>query len=229
MRSLSLLRRLPIIASLLLLFSSSSGAATPSQNGVSGCRDNLGSPIKDFCVVAPKTLWRGSRPDASGAAWLIQNGVQTIVNLQFFHDDKATFRQAKIAGTGISEVGYFRVRDKEPLVFIPAIADNRVAHFLAITSAQPKPLYVHCAAGKNRTGVMVAAYRVMVENVPVEQAIDEMERYHGRWFKADAKYIRYLASEGREDMRRNIEEVKATLKEDAQIECAQGVCTVSER
>ena len=75
------------------------------------------------------------------------------------------------------EVGYFRIHDWEPLLILaPSIADDHVAHFLAIVSQQPKPVYVHCRYGENRTGVMVAAYRVIIEGVNNEEAIEEMSR-----------------------------------------------------
>lgn len=40
-----------------------------------------------------------------------------------------------------------------------------------------KPVLVHCAAGAQRTGGVVAAYRLLFENRPVEEAIEEMGQY----------------------------------------------------
>ena len=59
--------------------------------------------IQNFCVVTPNVLWRGARPDKDGAAWLIQHGVRTIVNLELIHDDKSVLGQATSnkLGTGI--------------------------------------------------------------------------------------------------------------------------------
>src|SRR5437867_9536846 len=166
----------------------------------SGCPNDLGSPIPNFCVVTPNVMWRGAKPAQDGAAWLVQHRVRTIVNLELLHDDRRVFGQVKLADAGRYEAGYFRISDWEPnAVLAPALLDDHVAHFLAVVGDQPKPVYVHCRSGQNRTGVMVAAYRVIVEGLSRDAAIAEMRRYQGVWLKADSAYIRSLASERRRD------------------------------
>jgi protein tyrosine phosphatase (PTP) superfamily phosphohydrolase (DUF442 family) len=217
---------------LLSLFLSLAGAATDSPAKPTGCENNLGSPILNFCEVTPGILWRGSRPDKEGAAWLIQQGVRTIVNLELLHDDQQTFEQVRLDKKGRYLIDYYRIRDWEPL---PAIAkgltDDYVAKFLAIVQAAPKPVYVHCRSGENRTGLMVAAYRVIVEGEnndgAIEAAIHEMERHRGFWFKADASYISGLTLERREKIRREARQLSSTLKEDARFVCDAGKCVIA--
>ena len=62
----------------------------------------------------------------------------------------------------------------------------------------PKPVYVHCMDGLDRTGVLIAAYRVLVENVDSETAIAEVRRYGTPWIRVDARYIRSLSGERRD-------------------------------
>ena len=45
------------------------------------------SPIENFARV-DDVLWRGARPDAAGAAWLVAQGVRTIINLELLHGDQ---------------------------------------------------------------------------------------------------------------------------------------------
>ena len=130
---------------LLLLFSTSSCATVAKDSVAGACSNNLGSAIKNFCVVTPHLLWRGARPDKEGAAWLIQHGVRTVVNLELILDDKFTFGHATLTDAKYYEVDYFRIHDWEPLrIFAPSVVDDHIANFLAIVSQQPKPVYVHC-------------------------------------------------------------------------------------
>jgi protein tyrosine/serine phosphatase len=200
-----------------------------STQGVEGAgSNNLGSPIRNFCVVTPDVLWRGARPDKDDISWLIQQGVRTIVNLELIFDDKTSFGRATVPDANNYEVGYFRIHDWEPLPIVaPSVEDDHIAHFLAIVSQQPKPVYVHCRSGRNRAGVMVAAYRILIEGVSVEAAIEEMGRYGGGWFKADAKYIRAVSNR-REEILRKVLEWIPKLKKDAQVICAKGTCVVSD-
>jgi len=208
---------------LLAGFPSSSMPAAPSA-----CTNDLGSPIPNFCVVTPNVLWRGAKPAQDGAAWLIQHGVRTIVNLELLHDDRRAFSEARPTSAGRYEAGYFRISDWEPnAVLAPALLDEHVAHFLAVVDKQAKPVYVHCRSGQNRTGVMVAAYRVIVEGLSRDAAIAEMRRYQGIWFKADSAYIRSLSSEHRDQIRRKAAAWMPKLKRDSRIICEKGKCRVS--
>jgi hypothetical protein len=75
---------------------------------------------------------------------------------------------------------------------------------------------------------MVAAYRVLIEGVSDEEAIEEMRPYQGLWFKADEKYIRGLLPKRREEIRRKVMEWIPKLKMDAQVVCTNGACAVSD-
>jgi len=213
----------------MVLWAAAAAAEGVSPRGPAPCADNLKSPIPNFCVVTPGVLWRGARPGTDGAAWLIKQGVRTVVNLELLLEDRAAFEAAPVASEGHYEAGYFRLRDWEPLPLLaPAVVDDHVAHFLAIVSGQPKPVYVHCRSGQNRTGLMVAAYRVVMEGMPAEEAIAEMGRYKGLWFEADSAYIKTLTPAHREAIRAKIAAWIPQLQPASRIVCADGTCTVSE-
>ena len=195
--------------------------------------DESKSPIGDFRVVTPNVLWHGDRPDKVDAAWLIEHGVKTVVSLEFILNDLYAFHDAVIKDAGTYKVGYFRMHDFEPVnIVMPWIVDDEVARFIAIMIREPKPVYFHCLLGGNRSGVMIAAYRVVVEGVSFDKALEEMDRPTGLWVRlwlyADRHYIRGLLLERREELERKIREWIPKLKMDARITCMKGKCTISE-
>ena len=46
-----------------------------------------------------------------------------------------------------------------------------------VTRAENQPAYVHCNAGKGRTGIFVGVYRMAVEGWPPEKAFEEARQY----------------------------------------------------
>lgn len=230
MRLLDMMRRscLTVAFSSVLLIC---GCASTSTQRVSSANQNkTGSPIQNFSIVTSSVLWRGAKPDTEGAKWLIQQGVRTIVNLELLHDDLPAFNQATVENATTYELGYFRIPDWEPLpILAPSVVDDHVAHFLAIVSQQPKPIYVHCRSGENRTGVMVAAYKVIVEGESANEAIKDMQGYQGSWFEADSRYLLSLSPERRDKIRQKITEWIPKLERDAQIVCENKKCIAFKR
>ena len=50
-------------------------------------------------------------------------------------------------------------------------------HVCMSTNPKNSPCYVHCEAGKGRTGVAVASYRMAVEGWPPQKAIAEAAKF----------------------------------------------------
>jgi protein tyrosine phosphatase (PTP) superfamily phosphohydrolase (DUF442 family) len=200
-------------------------ATTPQPSPLAVCSRPLTPLIANSCAVDDK-LWRGARPDADGIAALVQQGVKTVVNLELIANDKTQFETALVAPSVDNRIGYFRVRDWEPLAVLSSdILDDHVAHFLAITRSQPAPIFVHCRSGQNRTGVMVAAYRVF-NGVDTEAVIKDMQGYGGIWFNFDAEYIRSLTPERKADIEHKAETWRNQLQAEATIHCTGGRCRV---
>ena len=210
--------------SLLLIAIVLNGCATATPKPAL-CATNLNSPIANFCEVQAKTLWRGEKPNQQEAAWLINNGVKTIINLELLYDDIDTLHQAQV-NQGLYQIDYFRVKTWEPLYAVAqAAADADVIQFLAIAQQAKQPMYVHCRAGENRTGVMIAAYKIMLQNqtspAQITAIVNEMQSYKGFWSEATTKYITGLAQRRAEI----IKKVQAyTVEQPVHILCDNGKC-----
>lgn len=120
-----------------------------------------------------ENLYRGGQPTEDGFGNLKQLGIKTIINLRDLHSDKSKITD--------SNLGY------EQIDMIPwNPKDEEVVHFLkTVTDKSKQPVFVHCHYGSDRTGVMCAIYRIVVEGWSKQQAIDEMTEggfgFHPAW------------------------------------------------
>jgi len=228
MVSLSVTDRCMLAFALLAALSLSGCCSSVSRERVAiACAGSPGPQIPKFCIATPDVLWAGGRPDKNDAAWLVEQGIRTVVDLEIFHGDTSAFAHAEVHDSKTHTLHYFHVLDWEPLPMIaPSVEDDRVAKVLAITTQEAAPIFVHCRCGMKRTALMVAAHRVVIEGLSAESAIHEMTRYGGAWSGPDSRYILSL-SKRREEMRRRVAEWVPKLKPDAQITCAEGRCSVS--
>ena len=141
--------------------------------------------VKNFHKVSDQ-LYRGAQPTAEGMVKLKNMGVKTIVSLRSVHSDRDEI--------GRTDLRYEHIEMKpwEP-------KDQKVVRFLKIaTDPNSTPVFVHCKRGADRTGTMVAAYRVVVQGWPKEHAILEMTKggfnyYPG--FESLVEYIQNLDTE----------------------------------
>lgn len=201
--------------------------ATASPPIELSCKRPLDSRVPNSCVVSEQTLWRGARPGAEAAAALVELGIKTVVSLELLQDDRKAFEAATISNRDPLEIQYFQIRDWEPLVLLAlSKVDDHVAHFLAIARTQPKPIFVHCRSGQNRTGIMVAAYKVF-DGADIEETILEMKKYGGLWSKSDADYIRTLTPERRAVIEKRVVDWVPRVKRSAKITCAGGKCVLN--
>jgi tyrosine-protein phosphatase SIW14 len=119
-------------------------------------------------------LLRGSRPSAAGVAWLKRQGVKTVINLRRFHYQTER-AQVEAAGMRFEHI---------PLEASDAPSDAQISRFMALaTDASLRPIYVHCAQGVDRTGTMVAVYRMERQGLSNADALAEMMNYgaHAIW------------------------------------------------
>ena len=142
--------------------------------------------VPNLGQVTP-TFLRGGQPTETGFRKLKEMGVEVVVN---FRDepDKIAAEKKQVEALGMRYLSIPWNASKGP-------DDRQVAEFLEWMRANPeRKVFVHCHRGKERTGVMVAAYRIVMQNWTAPQALDEMEFFgiRGLWFGHLKQYIREL-------------------------------------
>jgi protein tyrosine/serine phosphatase len=128
-------------------------------------------------------LYRGGQPKKGGLELLRQLGIKTIISLRD-DDERSKAEQAFARAVGL---GYFNV----PLSSFNRPPDKTVAEVLAlINSPGNQPVFVHCERGSDRTGTIIAVYRIEHDAWTSEQAKAEAKRYGlGFWQVAMKDYI----------------------------------------
>lgn len=187
------------------------------------CHDDLGSPIRNFCVVTPGVLWRGETPTRADAQWLVEHGLRTVISLQL--DVRHSFESVHVDPGLVRSVTYFRVRDFiATQVLTHRHLDDHVAEVLAIIQEAPKPVLISCRAGVDRTGVIAAAYRVLVDGMSREDAIKEMDGFHSPWDPLNNRYVRSIKGARKARILREVTQWRTRLQPAGRFECRAGGC-----
>jgi len=107
-------------------------------------------------------LYRGAQPEPEGFKTLKAMGIKTVINLRTFHSDRKACEAAGLQYVPIS-VQAWEGEDEEVIDFLRTVSDPANL-----------PVFVHCQHGADRTGVMSAVYRMVIQDWPKEKAIEEM-------------------------------------------------------
>jgi tyrosine-protein phosphatase SIW14 len=122
-----------------------------------------------------ETLFRGGQPTPEGFNTLHTIGVGIVVNLRDDRTEMATEKR-EVESLGMKSVEIPWSANHEP-------SSGQIVEFIDLVRANPNTkIFVHCRRGADRTGVMIAAYRIAVEHKSVAEAVSEMHRYHYDWF-----------------------------------------------
>lgn len=122
--------------------------------------------INNFGQVTP-TLFRGAQPTNEGFEALAKMGVDIVVD--------ARADRTNSEGKEVSRLGM-------KYVAIPwhcsSPQDGVFAQFLKVLQDNPgKKVFVHCHLGADRTGMMIASYRMAVEGWSADDAMLEMRHF----------------------------------------------------
>ncbi len=141
----------------------------PISSAQSGLRG-----ITNFGQVTP-TLYRGGQPTSEGYRELKQMGIDTVVSFRHEKGENTLERRA-VEGLGMRFISLPWHAWDQP-------GDYEVSQFFTLLGSNPRSkVYVHCQQGRDRTGTMVALYRVAVDHWCPANAVAEMKAYHYHHF-----------------------------------------------
>jgi protein tyrosine/serine phosphatase len=104
-------------------------------------------------------MYRGAQPDAEGFRHLRDLGVRTVINFREEADAIRTGEQKIVESLGMRYV-QLPIKDGNFFTWYRRIPEETVRRFFAILTTEQGPFFVHCRRGTDRTGAMVAFYRM---------------------------------------------------------------------
>lgn len=113
------------------------------------------------------TLYRGAQPTRQGFQKLAEMGISIVVDLRE-RGRKSERQEVTSLGMRFVEIPWncFHPKDTDIARFLKLLRDNR-----------GKKVFVHCQTGDDRTGLMIAAYRMAEQGWTAKEAMKEMEAY----------------------------------------------------
>lgn len=140
-------------------------------------------------------LYRGGQPDSAGFQELKDLGIKTIVSLRKSTEIRSKQRR-EAESMGFEYVSI-------PLSYLGFPKQDQIDKFFAIVNSPSRhPVFVHCKHGSDRTGMMMAFFRMTNDGWTVRDAYAEMEAagfhkmvvYHYKF--AVFRYARKMAQLG---------------------------------
>ena len=147
--------------------------------------------LKDPFVDIPNfykvndALYRGGKPNQEGLKILKEKGIKTVISLR--GEDEENLREKEsLEELGINFYSLAMSVYKRP-------GDEQVIKFLEIILTKDnQPVFIHCESGRDRTGAMIAVYRVVVEGWGPKEAYREAKKY-GFWpYRGEAELKNFI-------------------------------------
>ncbi len=134
-------------------------------------------------------VYRSAQPDRADMVQLVSMGFKTILNLRDYHSDEA---EAKGLNLQLERLE----------MSAGDIHTGDVVKALRILTHAEKPVLVHCWHGSDRTGLVCAMYRMVIQGWSREDAIEELMNggygFHGSFYDNIPAYLQQV----------NVEEIR---------------------
>jgi tyrosine-protein phosphatase SIW14 len=116
-------------------------------------------------------VYRGAQPTNSGFKDLAERGIKTVVDLRDIGEHSQADEQKVVTDLGMRYVSI-------PMQGMSTPKDNQVAAVLGLLNDSTSgPVFVHCKRGADRTGTVIAVYRIFHDGWDSRRALGEAKSY----------------------------------------------------
>ena len=123
--------------------------ALPVLAGTSS--DQPAQGIKNFHQV-DASVYRGAQPTGEGITYLAKIGVTTVIDLREA-DQRSENEESMVTAAGMKYVNI-------PMSGLTPPTEAQISEVPGILESKSGAVFVHCKRGADRTGVVIASYRI---------------------------------------------------------------------
>jgi tyrosine-protein phosphatase SIW14 len=152
-------RRILVLWVTALMFTLPAGAADIEATGV-----------PNFHQVN-EHLYRGGQPTDIGWSSLAKLGVKTVIDLRPSSEHSISKESRAVEAAGMLYVS-------QPMAGLSAPTQEKILKILALLDSSAQwPVFIHCRRGVDRTGTVIACYRIVHFQWANEEALNEARTY----------------------------------------------------
>jgi uncharacterized protein (TIGR01244 family) len=145
--------------------------AIPSITEVSG--------VPNFHQVN-ENIYRGGQPAADAWSSLARLGIKTVIDLRR-EDEHSTAAEAQaVAAAGMKYVNV-------PMKGVVAPTNEQITRVLELLNSN-ESVFVHCRRGSDRTGAVIACYRIAHDRWDHKRALSEAKSFGMAWSQMGLKH-----------------------------------------
>jgi len=150
---------------------------------------------QDICNFhqVDETLYRGGRPRTRAFPKLVELGVRTIISLEEPESaakEKATVDELNRTLAPEQQIDFLSFPISPAETEETGVSHERLQELFRKMRGAQRPIFLHCYHGKDRTGAIVALYRMLMNQKSAREAYEEA--YHYRFSRDDHGLSRML-------------------------------------
>jgi uncharacterized protein (TIGR01244 family) len=122
-------------------------------------------------------VYRGAQPTDQGFAALAKLGIRTVVDLRQIGEHSQAYEQQVVEAAGMRYVSV-------PMKGMSTPTSEQVSRVLSLLEdAAVEPVFVHCHRGADRTGAIIACYRIGHDHWQNKPALAEARSLGMSWYQ----------------------------------------------
>ena len=121
-------------------------------------------------------IYRGAQPNGEGWDSLAKLGVKTVIDLRPESEHSCKAEKGAVEAVGMHYVNL-------PLSGVHAPSDKQISKALSLVDDSASPVFMHCRRGADRTGTVIACYRITHDGWTNRRALHEAVSYGMSWIE----------------------------------------------